>query len=782
MQSASPSARLGLGRVVLGTRESLGGGQVWSALLVILLSITVAGSTATAAWVPGIDIITIVAFGATVFMGLLALLPIPWPAALGLGTVAGPPVAVVAAWFTLQTRNPIDPTTGHALTLGRMAGIWSAKIADGSASGDPSFYLLLICLLMWITGGWLGWCVLRWRRPLLGFVPGAAAFATNLLNFPDNQKGYTLAILVLTLALLLWVNYTRSVTNATRAHVKLTGDARWDFWESGLVAMAGLIIVALMLPPMSTADRTLDVESGAFASWAQFQQQINHPGLFSMGRGGTGTTGFSTDVKLQGPLLRTRDVVFTYTVAGWQGPRYFRGVDETSTLYGEWRYPAQNGLHQVIPKNQVPTYAEDYSKLAVATVDVKMLRPPIGNSDILFYPGRLYRVDRSTMALQVPSQPLNRSGELVSIDRLNTTQPSTSAGTYKVTAEYSIAGADELKGAGTVYPDWVRPFMSLPQDGRYRNPAVEQKIHDLAVSIVTSAGAITPYDQATAIETYLRSDKFTYTLDARVPAGMDAMDWFLFQSHKGYCEFFATAMGDMLRSLGIPARLVNGFGPGVFDSQSQSYVVRGQDAHTWVEVYFPAYGWIPFEPTKDGTYTPISRGQTGLTTCLHDSGCDDPGTAGSTGSVAPVPGVRPGSTDSASAGSQAGRFPVSFSDPGTLTKVLGLIIALVLLVFAGVTRYLRPRSVMGVWKRTLTLARLAGAERPPGETPMELGRRLQREFPEAADSAGSLASGFAVAAYAPPELASSVRGSVFEAWSALRPILLRRMLARLRPY
>ncbi|TMB43628.1 MAG: transglutaminase domain-containing protein [Chloroflexi bacterium] len=263
---------------------------------------------------------------------------------------------------------------------------------------------------------------------------------------------------------------------------------------------------------------------------------------------------------------------------------------------------------------------------------------------------------------------------------------------------------------------------------------------------------------------------------------MGAMDWFLFQSHKGYCEFFATAMGDMLRSLGIPARLVNGFGPGVFDSQSQSYVVRGQDAHTWVEVYFPAYGWIPFEPTKDGTYTPISRGQTGLTTCLHDSGCDDPGTAGSTGSVAPVPGVRPGSTDSASAGSQAGRFPVSFSDPGTLTKVLGLIIALVLLVFAGVTRYLRPRSVMGVWKRTLTLARLAGAERPPGETPMELGRRLQREFPEAADSAGSLASGFAVAAYAPPELASSVRGSVFEAWSALRPILLRRVLARLRPY
>src|SRR5260370_23424426 len=136
---------------------------------------------------------------------------------------------------------------------------------------------------MWVTGAWLSWCVLRWRKPMLGLIPGAAAFATNLLNFPLNQNGYTLSILVLTLALLLWTNYTGSIASANRAHVKLTGDARWDFWESGLVAMPALIVLAIMLPPLSTVDRTSDMESSAFNNWAQRLQTLSHPGQTGAG-------------------------------------------------------------------------------------------------------------------------------------------------------------------------------------------------------------------------------------------------------------------------------------------------------------------------------------------------------------------------------------------------------------------------------------------------------------------------------------------------------------------
>ena len=227
--------------------------------------------------------------------------------------------------------------------------------------------------------------------------------------------------------------------------MKLTGDARWDFWESGLVAMAALIVLGIMLPPLSTADRTLDVESGVFTSWAQLQQRLSHPGFFSNGKS-TGVTGFTTDVRLTGSLQRTRDIVFTYQIADYSGPRYFRGVNETITANGEWRYSQPNRLElrQLVAKNDVYQYAEDYQKLAVGKVNVKMLRPPIGSQDVLFYPGMAYKVDRLTVSTQV--QPVDSTSTSVyTMDRLGSVQPTTSIGNYVATIEYSTATVDELR-------------------------------------------------------------------------------------------------------------------------------------------------------------------------------------------------------------------------------------------------------------------------------------------------------------------------------------------------
>lgn len=779
MQSVSPRGRLQLtpGPLIERARGSLTGGQVWSALLIVLLTFTIARSTVTVGWVRGIDVITLIALGAALLMGVLALLPIPWPPALAFGTLSGVAASLYATWPFLHAQHP-DDVIGQ-----KLLSVWWGRLTDGSAASDPSFYLLLISLLMWITGGWLSWCVLRWRKPLLGLIPGAAAFATNLLNSPENQNGYTLAMLVLTLALLLWTNYAGSIAGAHRANVKLTGDARWDFWESGLVAMAGLIVLAIMLPPLSTVDRTVDVENSLFSSWAQLQQRINHPGLFNVGRSGVGTTGFTTEVKLSGPLLRTRDVVFTYTMpGGFTGTRYFRGVDTTLTIGGEWRYPSSTGLNQTLQKNQTPPYGEEYSKLALSVIDVTMRRPPAGNEDILFYPGQLFKSDRVTLAHQVPLQSPQLNSSLWTVDRLSTVQPPTSTGTYKVLVGSSTATLEDLRAAGTRYPEWIQPFASLPGGGRYRNPAVLRGIHDLAAKVVKDANAVTPYDQAAAIEAYLRSDQFTYTLQPPPTSeGMDPIDFFLRVSHKAYCEYFATAMGDMLRSLGIPTRLVNGYGPGSFDTSAGAFVVRGEDAHTWVEVYFPGYGWIPFEPTKDsdGVYQPILRGTSG-SPCLRDNGCDDPGSSSGSASGLPVPAPK-NSRGEVDPGQLGGGFAVRIPDAATLTTVLGVLLAALLLLFAGISRYLRPRTVMGVWNRMLALSRLAGADGRPGETPNELSQRLQHTFPEAREPVDSLASGFAIAAYAPPDVASTARSSVMESWSALRPMLLRRVLARLKP-
>jgi hypothetical protein len=264
------------------------------------------------------------------------------------------------------------------------------------------------------------------------------------------------------------------------------------------------------------------------------------------------------------------------------------------------------------------------------------------------------------------------------------------------------------------------------------------------------------------------------------------MQYFLTKSHKGYCEYYATAMGDMLRLLGIPTRLVNGYGPG--HPQQTHDVVTAADAHTWVEVYFPNFGWIPFDPTPDPNYSTIVRGYNvtaGNPVCLSDRIC--PGTTGTTGGGIPTPvsnqeGNRPNGnqTGGNNAGGSAGGFRLRAPDAGTLTKILAVLLAIILLTAAYVSRYLRPRSVMGVWRRTLLLARLAGAAVLPGETPFEMGRRLARLFPEVEAPVRALAGGFAVAAYAPPDIAEGTRPNVMEAWAQLRPLMLRRVAVRLR--
>ncbi|HET6309777.1 MAG TPA: transglutaminase domain-containing protein [Candidatus Nitrosotalea sp.] len=775
MQSASLSARvLGTpGQLWSGARSSMRGGLVWSAVLVLLLTLSIARSTATAAWVAGMDVVPVIALGGALLMAALAVLPIRWPFGLGFGMILGPIAAGVAAWPVINAAHPHDDGLG----------VWWTRIADGSAASDPSFYLFLICWLMWVTGAWMSWCVLRWRKTMLGLIPGAAAFAANLLNFPRDQNGYNFTILVLTLALLLWTNYTGSIASATRAHVKLTGDARWDFWESGLVAMAALIVIAIMLPPLSTVDRTLDVESSMFSNWAQLQQRLSHPGIIGVTSGGSGTTGFASDVPLGDRLTRTRDPVFYYSVIGeFTGPRYFRGLNMTTTADSEWRYPlGAVSLSRPILKNQVPVYGEDYQKLALSGAIVTMQRPPTGFSDVLFYPGALYKVDRDAVGMQV-ALPQGRQTNLTSIDRLSALRPNSSAGKYTVTVEYSTATVADLEAAATKYPSWLQNFTTLPETG-YRSPDVQRQIHDLAVQVVTAANATTPYDKATAIQDYLRANyAYTLTPPAR-PVGMDPLYFFLFRSKKGYCEYFASAMGDMLRSLGIPTRLVNGFGPGAYDATIQSFVVRAQDAHTWDEAYFPGYGWISFEPTPDfaGGYNPIARGSQGQNVCLRESGCDAPSSGSGDSVGVPLPTDRPGGALANDPTGSLSNFSFRMPDAGTLTTVVAVFFALILFVLAGVARYLRPRSVMGVWKRTLALSQLAGAKRRPGETPLELGRRLQQRFPEASEPVGALAGGFAIAAYAPHDEAASARSSVMEAWSTLRPMLVRRVLARLRP-
>lgn len=125
-------------------------------------------------------------------------------------------------------------------------------------------------------------------------------------------------------------------------------------------------------------------------------------------------------------------------------------------------------------------------------------------------------------------------------------------------------------------------------------PPLPERIAALGDSL--TRGLDTRYDQALAVQDWLRS--LTYTLE--LPAD-PSLEHFLFERRAGHCEYFSTAMAVLLRTQGIPARNVNGFLGGQWNDFGQYLAVTQNDAHSWVEVWFPAYGWIPFDPTPGST-------------------------------------------------------------------------------------------------------------------------------------------------------------------------------------
>src|SRR3979490_1284267 len=140
MQSVSPSSRLQLaqGRLWDGARSSIGGGVIWSAVIVFLLTFAIARSTSTAAWVTGIEVITLIALLGALLMAVLALPPIPWPAGLGLGMLLGPVAALIAAGPALRATHPFDPAlvSGGGVSL-HIVSIWGTRITDGAAATAP---------------------------------------------------------------------------------------------------------------------------------------------------------------------------------------------------------------------------------------------------------------------------------------------------------------------------------------------------------------------------------------------------------------------------------------------------------------------------------------------------------------------------------------------------------------------------------------------------------------------------------------------------------------------
>ncbi|HEX8966666.1 MAG TPA: transglutaminase domain-containing protein, partial [Chloroflexota bacterium] len=337
---------------------------------------------------------------------------------------------------------------------------------------------------------------------------------------------------------------------------------------------------------------------------------------------------------------------------------------------------------------------------------------------------------------------------------------------YTVISAISTATVQDLRAAGEDYPDWVKQrYLQLPR-------SLPRRVVDLAHQATT--GAASAYDRAAALEGYLR-DNFTYTTHvANVPPEQDWVDYFLFDSKQGYCDYFATAMVVMLRAEGVPARVASGFAPGEFDPTTGVSIVRENHAHSWVEAYFPRYGWITFEPSSIRPIPPRVEEAPAPAPAVQPAPAAGPDTSQLTpDELDELLNIRDQSYTPTPA-------PFLLTLPGLLILALGVLL-LCGLVGAGLVTlaWRRGFGALSVYQRPyaelIKLGGWSGTLRPrTADTPFEVAERLGRQVPRVQPVIDELTGAYVEGTYS-----SHAPGrDPWPAWLAVRRDVIRGLFSR----
>ncbi|PFN16234.1 transglutaminase TgpA family protein [Bacillus cereus] len=297
------------------------------------------------------------------------------------------------------------------------------------------------------------------------------------------------------------------------------------------------------------------------------------------------------DSRLGGPFKADPTIVFT---AQTQNKQYWRV--ETKDFYtGKgWEVSENQKKISFKNKNDVVIWYEQNTKTETTSATINMQK----SYPHLTYPAGLVSVEASSDA-SYSVDPF--SEKIYTMDG----DSSTTLHSYKVTYEVPEFSIEKLKAVKTnegqeTNPYFMTKYTQLPE-------SLPQRVKDLAANLTNDKD--NRYEKVLTIENYFTDHSFVYeTTNVLFPAkNQDYVDQFLFDTKSGYCNNFSTSMIVLLRSAGIPARWVKGYTEGTLDNTLASaegedvYKIANDNAHSWVEVYFPGYGWIPFEPTKGFT-------------------------------------------------------------------------------------------------------------------------------------------------------------------------------------
>jgi transglutaminase-like putative cysteine protease len=323
----------------------------------------------------------------------------------------------------------------------------------------------------------------------------------------------------------------------------------------------------------------------------------------------------------------------------------------------------------------------------------------------------------------------------------------------------------ELTGLSAAYPAALGRYLEVVPDVRFPTfgqPNRQKLVRDLfeersfdtllaeyeplyrrALEVVE--GAKTPYVAVASLEAWFRSQGgFVYD-ETPPPYGSDPpLVTFVLEHQAGYCQQYAGAMALMLRLLGVPARVAAGFTSGKYDERREEWVVTDYNAHTWVEAWFPRYGWLPFDPTPGrgslgGSYSTSST--------TFGLGSDLPTALGTAAPQAlqrllqqrleglGATGARRG--DSGEAGTSSGAAASDEGGAGTIAGLVLIVLACLLALLLGVKELRRrfrflgadPRREAGACRRDL-LAFLAdqGVSFPPSATLADVGHYVERRY------------------------------------------------------
>lgn len=643
---------------------------------------------------------------------------------------------------------------------------WFQSAFAFQVSRDNVVFLFWMTMAAWGMGYFGGWMAFRRRSALWALTPGMLALGVNVTYIGPDWIPF---VVFLTAALALIVHlrttsleskwattgttYTRGLGNTVLA------------WALAVIALVVVLSVALPRAagnPVAEAFWTYlgdgwgNVETGI---QRLFGGVSNPAGAALAGRESMGLSGPQ-------PFQPRGSMIIEST-----SPNYWKG--QTFNIYtGQgWR----STYRELAERDPSAPLAESFgleARIPVRT-NVEMLD---FTTSVLYSPGDVIRVNRRYLA-----QVDDSGAPIADYASIRATRRVGQRLVYSVDSTFAGATIGQLRGASTEYPEWIGPYLELPE--------MPERV--LALAQRFAEAGETAFDRVLAIEFFMR--RFPFAVDAPpLPGDRDATDFFLTEARRGSAVNIASTMAVLVRALDIPSRLVNGFVVGDYDSATNRYFVNPEHAHTWVEVYFPGYGWVAFEPS--GFRLPVER-----ETDATDGGLAVDSVVGGLGPTfddlledLELMGGAAGGAFSAVEPDEDDPFGEALGNiTGVLVGiavVLGAIALIVLVTYGAVfarNRLQQPSTgVQRVYARMVSYARRAGYNARASETPHDVSRHLGAWlFPDTlatgADGASppeTVAVAYMRATYSQHRVTRAERRAVDEAWRVIRQRLIRRIV------